>query len=124
MYQQSQRWLQVGSFESKACDLRSIIRVARGRQEHPSAVILDGSTTKSNCESGPRAGYDAYKRKRGSKAHIAVDTLGQLLAVHVTPANQRERVQVPETLAGLHFVVFTMLMLAHTVAYSKVPDTL
>ena len=50
----------------------------------------------STCESGPRAGYDGYKRKRGSKVHIAVDTLGQLLAVHVTPANEQERAQVAE----------------------------
>jgi len=35
----------------------------------------------STCESVPRAGYDGYKRKRGSKVRIAVDTLGQLLAV-------------------------------------------
>lgn len=58
-------------------DLRSIIRVACGRQGQPSAVILDGRTTlQSTCESGPRAGYDGYKRKRGSKVHMAVDTLG------------------------------------------------
>jgi len=35
----------------------------------------------STCENGPRTGYDGYKRKRGSKVHMAVDTLGQLLAV-------------------------------------------
>jgi hypothetical protein len=78
------------------CDLRSVIRVAQGRQGQPSAVILDGRTLQSTCESGPRAGYDGYKCKRGSKVHIAVDTLGQLLAVHVTPANEQERAQVAE----------------------------
>lgn len=50
----------------------------------------------STCESGPRAGYDGYKRKKGSKVHIAVDTLGQLLAMHVTPANELERALVGE----------------------------
>lgn len=75
-------------------DLRSVIRVAQGRQGQPSAVILDGRMLQSTCESGPRAGYDGYKRKRGSKVHIAVDTLGQLLAVRVTPANEQERAQV------------------------------
>lgn len=78
------------------CDLRSIIRVAQGRRGQPSAVILDGRTMQSTCESGPRAGYDGYKRKRGSKVHMAVDTLGHLLAVHVTPANEQERAQVAE----------------------------
>ena len=47
-------------------------------------------------ESGGRAGYDGYKRKRGSKVHVAVDTLGHLLAVTVTPANEQERAQVGE----------------------------
>jgi hypothetical protein len=41
------------------------------------------------CESGSRAGYDNCKRKRGGKAHIAVNTPGQLLAVHVIPANEK-----------------------------------
>jgi transposase len=96
VYQQTQRWLQAGCFENMVSDLRSVIRVAQGRQGQPSAVILDGRTIQSSCESGPRAGYDGYKRKRGSKVHIAVDTLGQLLAVHVTPANEQERAQVAE----------------------------
>jgi transposase len=73
VYQQTQRWLQAGCFENMVCDLRSVIRVAQGRQGQPSAVILDGRTLQSTCESGPRAGYDGYKRKRGSKVHIAVD---------------------------------------------------
>lgn len=41
-----------------------------------------------------RARYDGYKRKRESKVHMAVDTLGHLLAVHITPANEQERAQV------------------------------
>src|SRR6266498_2239344 len=34
------------------------------------------------------------QRRRLSKVHIAVDTLGQLLALLVTPANEQERAQV------------------------------
>jgi len=78
-------------------DLRSMIRFASGHRGQPSAVVLDGRTLQSSCESGPRSGYDGYyKRKRGSKVHMAVDTLGHLLAVHVTPANEQERAQVFE----------------------------
>ncbi len=55
---------------------------------------MAGRRLQSSCESGPRAGYDGYKRKRGSKVHMAVDTLGHLLAVHVTPADEQERAQV------------------------------
>ncbi len=94
VYKQTQRWLQAGCFEAMVSDLRSIVRVAQGRQGQPSAVILDGRTLQSTCESGARAGYDGYKRKRGSKVHMAVDTLGQLLAVYVTPANAQQRAQV------------------------------
>lgn len=94
VYQQSRRWLDAGCFEAMVSDLRSIIRVAQGRQGQPSAVVMDGRTLQSSCESGPRAGYDGYKRKRGSKVHMAVDTLGHLLAVHITPADEQERAQV------------------------------
>jgi hypothetical protein len=45
-------------------------------------------------ESGTRAGYDGAKRRRGSKVHLAVDTLGHLLAAHVTAANEQDRSQV------------------------------
>ena len=40
------------------------------------------------------AGYDGYKRKKGRKVHVAADTLGHLLALVVTPANEPERAQV------------------------------
>ena len=98
VYQQSQRWLRAGVFEEMSRDLRSLLRVLEGRAENPSATILDGRTLKSTPESGGRAGYDGHKRKRSSKVHIAVDTLGLLLALVVTPANEQERRQV-ETLA-------------------------
>ena len=96
VYQQTRRWLRAGCFEAMANDLRSIIRVAQGRQGQPSAAVFDGRTLQSSCESGPRAGYDGYKRRNGSKVHMAVDTLGYLLAVHVTPANEQERAQVAQ----------------------------
>jgi transposase len=48
------------------------------------------------CESGSRAGYDGAKRKKGSKVHMIVDTLGNLLDIVITPANEQERAQVEE----------------------------
>lgn len=56
--------------------------------------MLDGRTLQRTPESGHRAGYDGAKGRKGSKAHIAVDTLGQLLSVVITPANEQEREQV------------------------------
>ena len=96
VYDQAHRWLTAGVFEALVHDLRELLRVAAGRQPQPSAVILDSRTLQSNPESGTRAGYDGAKRKRGSKVHVAVDTLGQLLALHVTPANEQDRAQVEE----------------------------
>lgn len=94
VYQQSQRWLASGVFEAMTQDLRRILRLLEDRQEEPSAVIFDSRTLQSTPESGDRAGYDGAKRKKGSKVHIAVDTLGYLLSLHVTPANEQDRTQV------------------------------
>lgn len=77
-----------------AHDLRMMLRELAGRGSQPTAVILDGRTAQSTPESGGRAGYDGHKRRKGSKVHIAVDTLGHLLALKVTPANESERAQV------------------------------
>ena len=64
-------------------------------------AILDSRTLRSSCESGTQVGYDGAKRKRGSKLHLAVDTLGHLLALHVTPANADERGEVKHLVQAL-----------------------
>lgn len=94
VYQQTQRWLKAQVFESMVDDLRAILRTARGKSADPSAIVLDSRTIQSSPESGSRAGYDGHKRRKGSKTHMAVDTLGYLLSLHVTPANEQERAQV------------------------------
>jgi len=93
-YQQARRWFQAKVFEIIAHDLRIIARVLADRDEQPSAVIFDGRTLQSTPESGSRAGYDGAKKKKGSKVHAAVDTLGNLLALTITAANEQERAQV------------------------------
>ena len=92
--QQSKRWLAAGCFEAMVHDLRELVRLLAARDPRPSAAIYDGRTLQSSPESGARAGDDGYKRKKGSKVHVAVDTLGHLLALVVTPANEQERAQV------------------------------
>lgn len=94
VYQQTQRWLSAGVFEAMVHDLRALMRLAAGRAEQPTAVILDSRTLQSSPESGDHAGYDGAKRRKGSKTHMAVDTLGHLLALLVTPANEQDRAQV------------------------------
>src|SRR5512145_1820790 len=94
VYQQRQRWQRAGVFEAMVQDLRVLLRLAAGREEQPTAAIFDSRTLQSSPESGERAGYDGGKRRKGSKVHLAVDTLGHLLALHVTPANEQDRAQV------------------------------
>ena len=94
VYQQTRRWLDAGVFEAIVHDLRMLLRLDAGRTGPPSAAILDSTTLQSTPESGGRAGYDGHKRRKGSKRHAAVDTLGHLLALHVTPANAHDRAQV------------------------------
>jgi len=87
VYQQTQRWVKAGVFEQMVHDLRMLLREITGRNPQPSAAIFDARTLQSSPESGARAGYDGHKKKKGAKVHLAVDTLGQLLAALVTPAN-------------------------------------
>ena len=96
VYQQARRWLAAGAFAAIVHDLREVLRVAEGRAPRPTAAILDSRTLQSTPESGARAGYDGAKRRKGSKVHAAVDTLGHLLALHVTPATDGDRAQVGE----------------------------
>jgi transposase len=96
VYQQTQRWISAGVFEAMVHDLRELLRVAAGRSATPTAVIMDAQTMQSTPESGHRAGYDGHKKKKGSKLHAVVDTLGHLLTLSITPASEQERAQVEE----------------------------
>lgn len=82
-------------------------------------MVIDSRTVQSTPKSGNEAGFDGAKKRRGRKVHLAVDTLGHLLAAYVTPANQQDRAQVAELaeqvqwVTGGHVqVAFAVLMLA------------
>lgn len=94
VYNQARRWAAARVFEPMVHDLRVVLRVQKGRAPDPTAAVLDSRTLQSTPESGARAGYDGAKKRKGSKVHAAVDTLGDLLALQVTPANKQDRAQV------------------------------
>jgi transposase len=113
VYQQTRRWVRAGCFETLVEDMRALLRLTAGRDAVPSAVILDSRTVQSTPESGGRAGYDGAKRRKGSKVHIAVDTLGHLLALKVTAANEQERAQVAALAQAVQAVTGDQVELAY-----------
>lgn len=94
VYSQTQRWINAQVFEVIAHDLRVLLREAQGKSAAPKAVVFDSRTLQSTPESGHRAGVNIHKARKGTKVHAAVDTLGNLLALCVTPVNENDRSQV------------------------------
>jgi transposase len=113
VYQQARRWIHAKAFENVTHDLRMIMRLVVGREAQPTATILDSRTLQSTPESGRRAGFDGAKKKNGSKVHIAVDTLGNLLALKVTSGKEQDREQVAELTAQVQKVTGGNVELAY-----------
>jgi transposase len=118
VYEQTQRWLAAGCFDRLVRDLRVLIRLGEGRAPEPTAVIPDSRTMQSTPESGARAGWGGAKRRKGTKRHMAVDTLGQLLAAHVTAANEQDRAQVGELVQRVQAITGDHVTLAYVDAGS------
>lgn len=60
-----------------------------GREASPSAGVIDSQSVKAPAAPGG-GGYDAAKRVKGRKRHLAVDTDGRLLMVHLTAADVQD----------------------------------
>src|SRR5215213_878370 len=86
--------MEAGCVADMVHDPRAMLGWLDGRADDPTAVILDRRTVQSTPESGGRGGWDGHKKRKGSKVHLAVDTLGHLLALRVTPADAQDRDQV------------------------------
>jgi transposase len=113
VYQQMRRWIDARCFEIMVEDLRILLREFAGRKGQPTAMILDSRTLQSTPESGARGGYDGAKRRKGSKVHAAVDTLGHLLALHVTAADEQDRAQVEKLAEAVQEVTGESIELAY-----------
>ena len=91
---QTRRWIDAGCFEALTHDRRALLRLASGRAPQPTAAVVDSRTVQATPESGHRAGGDGAKRRTGTTTHVAGDTRGHLLALHVSPASAQDRTQV------------------------------
>lgn len=113
VYQQMRRWIDARCFEIMVEDLRILLREFAGRKGQPTAMTLDSRTLQSTPESGARGGYDGAKRRKGSKVHAAVDTLGHLLALHVTAADEQDRAQVEKLAQAVQEITGDTIELAY-----------
>ncbi len=90
----TRRWIEAGCFDDMIHDLQAVLRWGEDHVDGSTVVLLDSRTVQSSPASGARAEYDGHKRRRGSKIHLAVNTLGHRLALRVMPANAQDREQV------------------------------
>jgi putative transposase len=85
VYYHYRKWCLDGTWRRINTALRQLDRRQRGRNEEPSAGVIDTQSVKTT-EAGGERGYDAGKKINGRKRHIAVDTVGNLLDVVVHAA--------------------------------------
>jgi len=93
-------WRDSGLWEQVVGTLVMAVREAVGKEAAPTVVIVDSQSVKTTEAGGPK-GYDAGKKIKGRKRHIAVDTLGLPIKSKVTTADVQDRDALPALLKAV-----------------------
>lgn len=80
------KWAVYGVLDQVLQELGFQLRRKQGRREQPSLLIVDAQAVKTTAGTGDEVGYDANKKIKGRKRHIATDTQGNVMAAGVTSA--------------------------------------
>lgn len=84
------QWRNNGLWKKIHDALRERTRRQAGKKPTPTVAIIDSQSVRT-AEGGDQRGYDAGKKVPGRKRHLAVDTLGLVLAVVVHGANWQDQ---------------------------------
>ena len=117
VYEEFRRWRRTGLWARISRALRNQLRQKLGRSAQPTAAIIDSQSVKTTLK-GKGRGYDAGKKIKGRKRHIAVDTEGLLLAVVVHSAGIQDRVGARALLLRLAALFCTIRTIFADSAYT------
>ncbi len=98
VYRYFAHWQKRGVVRRMQRYVYELTRLCHMRETSPSAVVIDSQSVKTGKAGGPR-GFDGGKRVKGRKRHVITDTLGYMVDIVVTPANEHDTKGAQKVLA-------------------------